>query len=300
MSKENYTLNKDKNKIHRSNKYDRFILIKGNRAIDPNQVLQLTHQMKKDGVMNVPINVKEVFNDGLDPNTYGVIKTDKKGNAYPSLYLVCEGQHRKSAYEELGLQIPFTFEEKFDLEKIHNLNMSQRSWDNKDILHSGASMGLKTYARLHEISNGLQRKQPIGVHTLLYTLDSAKRKDQKMSGRLMSKKFKNRKLELDEKHLDYLERLVSYIRSLEELGLSYKGVSSKNFMTAFATVTRDKKFNSRLFREKIQQSCPLKAGMTVIDIMATMHKIINWKVAVKQRYYPPTELSTAFISDTKH
>tara|TARA_R110002012_G_scaffold151433_1_gene311354 strand:- start:1003 stop:1899 length:897 start_codon:yes stop_codon:yes gene_type:complete len=298
MSNENYELNKNKDKIHRSKQYARFILIKGNRAIDQNQVMQLTNQMKKDGVMNIPINVKEVLNDGLDDNTYGVIKTDKKGNPYPSLYLVCEGQHRKSAYETLKLPIPFTFEEKFDLEKIHNLNMSQRSWDSKDILHSGASIGMKTYSRLHEISNGLQRKQPIGVCTLLYSLDSAKR--QKMSGRVMFKKFKSRELELDDKSLEYLERLVAYIKSLEELGLSYKGVSSRNFMTAFAIVTRDKKFDPKLFREKIKQHCPLKGGMTVVDIMATMQKIINWKVAKEERYYPPTDLSPAFISDTKH
>jgi len=300
MSNENYTLNKNKDKIHRSHQYDRFILIKGNRAIDQNQVMQLNNQMKKDGVMNIPINVKEIHNDGLDPNTHGVIKTDKRGNAYPSLYLVCEGQHRKSAYEILDLPIPFTFEEKFDLEKIHNLNMSQRSWDNKDILHSGASMGIKTYSRLHEISNGLQRKQPLGVCTLLYALESAKLSNQKMTGKVMFKKFKSRELKLDDKSLAYLERLVAYIKSLEELNLPFKGVSSRNFMTAFAKVTRDKKFNPRLFKQKIKQHCPLKSGMTVVDIIATMQKIINWKVPKEERYYPATEFSPAFISDTKH
>lgn len=116
--------------IHKTTNYAQFQLMKGNRAVDYNHVKRLKRSIQADPslLQNNPILVNEHM-------------------------FIIDGQHRRQAAQELGLELYYTIAEGHTLEATRLLNSTQKRWTLLDFARSYADSGrteYKEFLRLHE------------------------------------------------------------------------------------------------------------------------------------------------------
>lgn len=115
--------------IYKSENYDDFVFIKGNRTIRNSNLLRIIGSMKKNFVKN-PIFVKVMENGKL-----GII----------------DGQHRYLACKELGKPIYYIIQENVNVNTIPDINISS-TWTDWDFVKSFADQGIEDYQKIIELS----------------------------------------------------------------------------------------------------------------------------------------------------
>jgi|TARA_R110000782_G_scaffold51494_1_gene110925 hypothetical protein len=109
-------------KIKKTNNYDIFSSVEGNRAVNPNHVKKLMSAMEKELLVS-PI----IVNERLE---------------------VIDGQHRLAACSRLGLPIYYITVEGYDREQVQMLNVNSRNWSTDDFVESMISKGSEDYTIL--------------------------------------------------------------------------------------------------------------------------------------------------------
>jgi hypothetical protein len=113
------------NKVYKTNKYDLFKSLKGNRPANPRHLQRLTESIKKNGMIPNPVLVNENFE-------------------------VLDGQHRLEAAIRTKEDVYFTFVKDYDLKQVHAINMNQKNWTSKDYMYGYANDGLEDYIKLRD------------------------------------------------------------------------------------------------------------------------------------------------------
>ena len=127
-------------KIYKTDNYDEFIFIKGNRDIKKSNVNKLKKKIQKNGYdVGIPITVLEI---------------DEK-------LVIIDGQHRYIACKELGLPIYFTYSTIEDMsvkeivKKISDLNTNGCNWSTDDFIKKEIELGNENYKLLQQLCNKL-------------------------------------------------------------------------------------------------------------------------------------------------
>ena len=107
--------------IYESMDYDKFILIEANREVGA--VKELIDSINHIGVMPIPIIVNEKWE-------------------------VIDGQHRFTAWKELGKPILYVTVKGLTVEACPWLNRGQKNWKSVDYVHLYSSLGNANYRLL--------------------------------------------------------------------------------------------------------------------------------------------------------
>lgn len=108
-------------KVYKTNEYDKFTLVKGNRGVNPSHVKKLKESMLQINLLEtLPILV----NEDLE---------------------IIDGQHRFEAARELGLPIFYTVRDGATLSDVILLNANNKPWHTIDYLNSHIERGKRQY-----------------------------------------------------------------------------------------------------------------------------------------------------------
>jgi hypothetical protein len=114
-------------KVYKSNNYDNFKIIEGNRPPNPKHVNRLYQSIVEHGLLCNPIIV------------------NKK-------YEIIDGQHRYLACKKAGISVYYIMLDDYGLTDVHTLNLNQKNWTKKDFMDGYADMGEESYIKLRLFS----------------------------------------------------------------------------------------------------------------------------------------------------
>ena len=117
---------KQTNEIKRTNNYDMFKRLEGNRFVDPKKVNKLKKSINEVGYISNPIIVNEKME-------------------------VIDGQHRLEALKELGKPVEYIVQKNLDIKEVLYMNINQEKWAMIDYIKSYAELGNESYQRLLDL-----------------------------------------------------------------------------------------------------------------------------------------------------
>ena len=110
--------------INKTNDYQKFKVIKGNRQIKNNHLERLLKAMRKKYLI-IPIMVNKD-------------------------YEIVDGQHRFINAMRLGLSVFYFFNEDYELSEVQKLNSNMTNWSSADYLEGYADLGNLHYIKFRE------------------------------------------------------------------------------------------------------------------------------------------------------
>lgn len=110
-------------KIYRTNDYDIFKVLKGNRDVKSSRVNKIISSIKKVGYIQSPIIINEN-------------------------YEIIDGQGRLQALKKLGLPVDFIISPGAGIDECISMNINMENWTLKDYIDSYAERGNEDYIRL--------------------------------------------------------------------------------------------------------------------------------------------------------
>lgn len=116
----------NENRIYRTNNYDKFKRLEGNREVDAKKVKKIKKSIEEVGYISNPIIVNENFE-------------------------VIDGQHRLQALKELGKPIEYIIQKKLNIKEVLYMNVNQEKWSMMDYIKSHAELGNESYKRLLDL-----------------------------------------------------------------------------------------------------------------------------------------------------
>lgn len=114
------------NEIQRTNSYDMFKQLKGNRGVNPKRVKKIKDSITEIGYIPNPIIVNEKFE-------------------------VIDGQGRLQALRELGKPIEYIIIKGLGIKECLYMNINQEKWTMQDYIKSHAELGNVNYQRLLDL-----------------------------------------------------------------------------------------------------------------------------------------------------
>lgn len=128
--------------IHRTNEYEMFRLLDGNREVSGANVKSIKKSILTHGYIEVPITV----NDHLE---------------------IIDGQHRFQALKELGLPIPYLLFKGIGLKECSTMNTNCKNWTTKDYINANIAVGSKNAEFIINMKNKYECNYEL-VMTCLY------------------------------------------------------------------------------------------------------------------------------------
>ena len=187
-------------KIYETTNYELFGRIKANRDIVPNNLKKITESLKTKQIKEACVIV------GFDPNP-----SDGKP------LRIIEGQHRYEACMDLGLPVPYTIRQDFDITDLNKslsdvelLNTASETWDVSSFMISKATLGDESYVNYMNLKN----KYPFEHEILFYIMNN--HPDRTL---ISYQKFKDGELELGSEHTKWMEEKLMFLEEfLVKLG----------------------------------------------------------------------------------
>lgn len=166
--------------IKSTKNYAQFQLMQGNRAIDYNHVKRLKRSIQADPslLQNNPILVNEHFH-------------------------IIDGQHRRQAAQELGVELYYTVAHGHTLDATRLLNSTQKRWTLMDFAHSYAESGRQEYKDFVRLREQYPKIAPSILRLFLCGKETHGLSDDFRRG-----EFKIEDLETAERNLELLDRVM--------------------------------------------------------------------------------------------
>jgi len=117
---------KQENEIKRTNNYNMFKRLQGNRIVDAKKVNKIKKSINEVGYISNPIIVNEN-------------------------YEVIDGQHRLEALKELGKPVEYIIQKDLKIKEVLFMNINQDKWQIIDYIKSYAELGNENYQRLLDL-----------------------------------------------------------------------------------------------------------------------------------------------------
>ena len=132
-----------------STNYDDFVLILGNRRIDPNHVKKLGKEYEADGCFREEIRVNPTKVDGK--------------------WVIMDGQHRFTYLKQHGHPVQvLVYKEDLSLTDLQQVNRVRKNWNLEDLIRSYAALGNEHYATLLRVWEDLHAMYGIAPITVAH------------------------------------------------------------------------------------------------------------------------------------
>jgi len=250
--------------VYSTSKYDEFKFIKSNRGINRNNVENLKKSMKENNIL-VPIIINE------------------KGE-------IIDGQHRYTAWKELGFPICFYIVEGVGEEEMIALNINKANWKPSDYLCYFCDNDYDEYLKFDKI----KKEYGVQISDLLTVMDELS--ENPIGENAMGRKFKEGNLDMSnhKKVLEFLHDLQLFKESENYLSTYF----IRAFLRLYVSDFYDSEFmeyRTKLQEEKIKRNekgytdrqcsflseiytCPRKEVIIIYnDTMKSFYKIESRK-----------------------
>lgn len=125
--------------IKRTNKYDSFKKLKGNREVSPTRIKKIIESINKVGYITSPV----IVNENME---------------------VIDGQGRLEALKYLGIPVEYIVHKGAGIEECLSMNIHQSNWTAKDYIKSYAERGNQSYIYLQEL---IEKYPSIGINNII-------------------------------------------------------------------------------------------------------------------------------------
>lgn len=234
-------MNREINKVFASDEYDKFGFFEENRDINVARVKELEESMKEHELEKA-IDVNENFK-------------------------IIDGQHRYTAWRNLGRPIIYVIHKGWGVKEIPVLNTHQKNWNPSDFVRMYTALGIKDYELYEEFTE--RYGFPHNTNILLLTGGQNSRGKSRSVNAIFSEgKFKVTKWLAGIKHAD----------ALKQIGESYEGYKRKNFVAAYLELSKSKNFRHEQLIEKLSyQSRKLVDCTSTEQYYDLLREIYNYK-----------------------
>lgn len=132
-----------------STNYDDFVMILGNRRIDPNHVKKLGKEYEADGGFREEIRVNPTKVDGK--------------------WVIMDGQHRFTYCRDNGKPVHvMVYKEDLSLKDLQKVNKVRKNWNLEDLIRSYAALGNVHYQQLLRVWEDLHEQYGIAPVTVAH------------------------------------------------------------------------------------------------------------------------------------
>jgi len=236
--------------IYISEDYDMFSLIEANRVIRQSHVAKLMQSMKNKNLLN-PIIVNEN-------------------------HQIIDGQHRYTAWKNLGMPIKYIIGEGYGFSEVTTLNENQRNWSLFDFFNHYVQLEYKEYIKLKKYMDTYDLPLTIALIFNGSVSWKGRHRDNESSTPL---KQGNMQLTKYDDALIVAEK-YSEIRDLFEFS------SSRGFASAFKIVVLRKDVEYKRFKESLEKyGHRINRNAKVTDYLKDFQKIYNYNRKNKVRLY---------------
>lgn len=233
-------------KIFSTTDYNKFKLMKGNRAVDPRHVQALMKAMEKKDLL-IPIAVNSKME-------------------------VLDGQHRLEARKNLKLPVPYYWAgDDTGLRDVQALNASQKSWSNKDFCNSYIALGKKDYEIYKWFVETYQFPHVESIK-LLMNLTNDRDKGTVLTTIFKSGQFQVRDLSGAKKMAEMMSEIAPYFSRWKH----------NRFIRAVFSLLPKKNFNWKTFMQKVELNpTMLQPCSNTEQYVELIEKIYNFRAQNK-------------------
>jgi len=241
-------------KILKTDKYDRFKLLNGNRDIDEAHVRRLKASIKANNL--------------LESNPILITENGE----------VLDGQHRLTACKELNLPVYYTVSNGGDVDTVITLNTLSKNWSLLDYAKSYAARGDKSYEYIVRLCEEFR----VGVSVVIALLsDGLALRDDARKDNTPVLRFKTGKLKYSQS--DYLTAQIK-ARQIFALSDYVKPAKTVLFVKVMLRVLRNPKFDiDRLFEKLHTNDMTIEPRNTVKDYLRDIEDVYNFNVKKKDK-----------------
>jgi hypothetical protein len=256
------------NHIYKTNNYDLFSIIKGNREIVDGNVERIKKSIEEDGYIGGSIIIC-----AYDPNDF------------EKPLKILDGQHRFNACRMAGEDIHYTIN--FDinvedavkmLDAIRVLNTSTKDWDTTDFMQSWAERGNINYELYRDIYN----EYPDFDHQIIFYILNNKYviEHGKQSGkpkRIDYKTIQEGNLELNQDDIDYLRYRLDELKIFHDIKVDNtsisKAIGKRYYLKSLDLLLNVNKFDKEHLISKLHEQ--FRALSKVSNIEGALEQIRN-------------------------
>ena len=210
-----------KMEVFESSNYNKFKLIKGNRALHKTKYLQLLKSMEQE-VLSIPIAVNEKME-------------------------IIDGQHRYHARRELGLPILYYVCEGYGIEQVKRANLVSSNWIKEDYLNLHVTDEIPAYEEFEELllESGLNVTDLIKVYA----------KAQDKSSEQLAYEFEHGTLVSDN-----IDKVKGFIEALKDFEF-FKFYRKKQFVAAMVKLYFDPRYDHKKMKKKLSSRATVLEGI---------------------------------------
>lgn len=210
-----------KMEVFESSNYNKFKLIKGNRALHKTKYLQLLKSMEQE-VLSIPIAVNEKME-------------------------IIDGQHRYHARRELGLPILYYVCEGYGIEQVKRANLVSSNWTKEDYLNLHVTDEIPAYEEFEELllESGLNVTDLIKVYA----------KAQDKSSEQLAYEFEHGTLVSDN-----IDKVKGFIEALKDFEF-FKFYRKKQFVAAMVKLYFDPRYDHKKMKKKLSSRATVLEGI---------------------------------------
>jgi hypothetical protein len=246
--------------VQTTTNYNLFGFIKGNREINDGNLNNIKESSTKKQILESAIIV------GFDADDFHGV-----------YFKIIEGQHRFTAWKELGLPISFVIRKDFDMhdyEKsiadIQLLNTANKEWDTTNFMGSRAALGEVPYILYKDLYEKYQRETDIGFeHEIFFYILNNKNVDRKKTNH---NTFKAGHLEFTQQDYNYVDGILSDLSSYLPKVLKY---GKRYYLKAIVDVLNTENVDRERLYKKMEK---------VIDLPFSKDKTFSLKHVVEKIY----------------
>ena len=234
--------------VMKSNNYDMFKFMEGNRQINSTNLNQIISSMKEKQLI-IPITVNEKFE-------------------------IIDGQHRFSACKYLGLPVYFIIEKGYDIEDVIRANVNGgRKWFDGDYLNKYCLLKDERYLEIDKITKDFN----ITVNDFIKILSIIQNK----KTTTVKREFREGRISLDG-----LQLLTNFLMSLEDFK-EFKYYKNGNFITAFLRLFFREDYSHEYMIKKYKVYFPNLVKQTSSDeyLSVLCNKIYSYSTTKNPIYY---------------
>lgn len=225
-------------KIERTNDYDKFKRLKGNRDVSPSRVRKIIESIDKVGYVTSPI----IVNENME---------------------IIDGQGRLEALKQLNMPVEYIVHEGIGINECLSMNIHQSNWTMKDYIKSYAERGKQSYIYLQQL---MERYPNININNIVIaTQEHFKCAKIVYKGSLIISEYQfNKAIE----KLDYIQEIVPKIKYLNG------GVHFLTHALLICTELEDVDLD-RLKTKLLEESSLMKTWNSVPTCLQSIEDIYN-------------------------